>query len=80
MVSAYNEELDRVSTKITSLNSQIANSSDPSAKATMEEDLAFLFEDLSFWTSEAEKETRKGFTAQESLSSKRGLDSSEESS
>jgi ATP synthase subunit C len=78
IASALNKELERMSTKVTSLTSEIANTSDPSAKASLEDKLSDLLDDLSFFSSQAAEETRKGFTAEQSLSGKRGLDSSQD--
>jgi hypothetical protein len=80
IASALNKELERMSTKVTSLTTEIANTSDPSTKASLEDKLSDLLDDLSFFSSQAAEETRKGFTAEQSLSSKRGMDSAEDES
>jgi hypothetical protein len=73
-----NKQVEKMSTQISSLTTEIANSSDPSAKAEMEEELSQLFEDLTFFSSKAAEETRKGLASEQSLSSKRDLDLSED--
>jgi F0F1-type ATP synthase membrane subunit c/vacuolar-type H+-ATPase subunit K len=75
-----NKKVEDMSTQISSLTTEIENSSDPPTKAQMEEELSELFEDLKIFSSMAAEETRKGFTSEQGLSSKRDLDSSEDES
>jgi hypothetical protein len=73
-----NLRVEDTSTKISSLSAKIASSSDPSAKAQMEEELSDLFEELSFFSSEAAEATSKGLASEQGLSSKRDLNPSED--
>jgi hypothetical protein len=78
--NVLNGEVGRLSSEISKVTSEIAKTSDPSTKATLEDKLAYLLEDLSFFSKEAAAETRKGFAAEESKSLKRDLDSSKDES